>query len=214
MKASDLKHIFTRMPTLLTPRLILRPICEDDAEDMYEYSCLSSVTRYLLWEPHPDLAYTKCYLDTVREMQRRGEFTDWAVIWRESGKLIGTCGFTSFQPEHDRGEVGYVLNPAFWGMGIAVEAVMAVMEYGFTFLHLARIEAKYIYGNDASRRVMEKCHMQFEGILRHYMKIKGEYRDIGICAITSEDFVARFGSEGGHFATIKKERKLLWNFFD
>ena len=38
-------------------------------------------------------------------------------------------------------------------------------------------------GNEASRRVMEKVGMTFEGVRRGEMLIKGEYRDIGVCSI-------------------------------
>ena len=45
-------------------------------------------------------------------------------------------------------------------------------------------------GNEASRRVMEKVGMRFEGVLRDGMKIKERYRDVGVCAILAKDFAA------------------------
>ena len=103
--------------------------------------------------------------------------------------MIGTCGFTSFSYAHNVGEIGYVLNPDYWGRGIAVEAVRAVMRFGFFTLNLHRIEAKYIVGNARSRRVMEKAGMVFEGIQRESMYIGDSYKDIGICAILFSDYI-------------------------
>ena len=53
------------LPTLYTKRLIIRPLAVSDAEDMYEYAKHSDVTKYLTWEPHPDLGYTKKYLSFI-----------------------------------------------------------------------------------------------------------------------------------------------------
>jgi RimJ/RimL family protein N-acetyltransferase len=81
-----------------------------------------------------------------------------------------------------------VINPAYRGNGYACEALERVLKFGFEVLELNRIEAKYIVGNDASRRVMEKCGMKFEGVARQSMLIKGKYRDIGKYAILKSEF--------------------------
>jgi ribosomal-protein-alanine N-acetyltransferase len=102
--------------------------------------------------------------------------------------MIGTCGFTNIYPQHDSAEIGYVINPAYRGKGIAVEAAMRVIDFGFSELGLNRIEAKYIVGNDASRRVMEKLGMSFEGVMRSSMLVKDRYRDIGVFSILKNEF--------------------------
>jgi ribosomal-protein-alanine N-acetyltransferase len=105
-------------------------------------------------------------------------------------KMIGTCGFTRFDYNNNSGEIGYVINPAYRGRGIADEAVRAVMQFGFETLRLNRIEAKFIEGNSASMRVMEKTGMTFEGYHRSSMYIKGDYRTIGVCAILRDEYFA------------------------
>ncbi len=188
MLKSRTQRIFKKPPTLTTDRLVLRKLSVSDYKDMYEYSRDSRVTKYLLWSEHPSEQYTYEYLQRINSAYKKGEFSDWAVTLADSGKMIGTCGFTSFDCEHDRAEVGYVLNPAFWGQGIATEAVLAVMEFGFAELGANRIEAHFMEGNNASLRVMEKCGMKFEGFLKQYMLVKGEYKNIGIAAVTRDCF--------------------------
>ena len=180
---------FRDPPEIVTPRLLLRRMKKTDYRDMYEYACDPCVTKFLTWLPHTSPAYTMRYLAYVATRYRAGEFYDWAVVFREDQKMIGTCGFTSFSYDHNSGEIGYVLNPAYWGRGIAAEAVRAVMQFGFLTLNLHRIEAKFIMGNDASRRVMEKAGMTFEGFQRDAMYIQGEYRTIGTCAILFSEFI-------------------------
>ena len=156
---------------------------------MHEYSCLPKVTEYLLWEPHKCHDQTKDYLHYIQKCYRSGDFYDWAVVLNGEKKMIGTCGFTTLDFNHNCAEIGYVLNPKYWGQGIAAEAVRRVMDFGFMELNIHRIEAKYIIGNDSSRRVMEKCGMRFEGVRRSSMFIKGDYRDIGVCSILYDEYM-------------------------
>ena len=191
MKCETVYKVFSAIPELHTERLLLRRMMVGDCYDMYEYASNPAVTRYLTWSPHPDREYTKEYLQYIANHYKLGNFYDWAVILKEENKMIGTCGFTRFHMSHDAAEIGYVINPAYRGREIAGEAVRAVMKFGFETLELHRIEAKYMAGNAASRRVMEKVGMSFEGVRRGEMMIKGEYRDVGTCAILREEARAR-----------------------
>ena len=188
MKKELIYSIFSNIPTLETDRCILRKLSLDDTDDMYEYSSNPDVTKYLTWSPHPDKAYTLEYLMYLQNRYKTGDFFDWAVICKDSGKMIGTCGFTRFFFAHNGAEIGYVLNPAYHGKGIGTEVVGRVIKYGFENLSLERIEAKYMIENEASRRVMQKNGMIFEGVRRKGLLIKGVYRDVGVCSIIKEDF--------------------------
>lgn len=183
MKRETVYRIFSHLPELETERLLLRRMLVTDADDMYAYARRSDLTKYLTWDPHPDRDYTVEYLQYLASRYRVGDFYDWGVTLRSDGRLIGTCGFTSFDFAHDSAQVGYVLNPDYWGRGLAPEALRAVLRFGFHALNLHRIEAFYIQGNIRSRRVMEKVGMAYEGTRRGAMRIKGEYRDIGVCAL-------------------------------
>ncbi len=188
MKRETVYRIFSRLPELETDRLLLRRMQVSDADDMYAYAKRADVTKYLTWTPHPNHAYTVEYLQYLASRYRIGDFYDWGVTLRENGRMIGTCGFTSFDFPHNAAQVGYVLNPDYWGQGIAAEALRAVIRFGFRELALHRIEACYIEGNTRSRRVMEKVGMTYEGIRREAMRIKGEYRNIGVCAVLRDEF--------------------------
>lgn len=178
------------MPTLSTERLTLRKMLVGDCYDMNEYARRADVTEYLTWSPHPSVDYTKEYLAYLSHHYTLGDFYDWALILKEENKMIGTCGFTRFSFPNDSAEVGYVINPKYRGRGLAPEALGEVIRFGFSTIGLNRIEAKYIVGNEASRRVMEKVGMRFEGVLRGGMKIKERYRDIGVCAVLAKEFAA------------------------
>ncbi len=173
---------FSQMPTLRTQRLILRPMRTTDAFDMYEYACREDVTEYLLWSPHPSVSDTREYLAYIEHRYASCDFYDWAVTLADSGKMIGTVGFTRLEMAHNLGEIGYVLNPNYHGKGFGTEAARRVLDFGFDTLGLHRIEAKFMQGNTSSLRVMEKLGMSFEGYHRDAMLVKGAYRTIGYCA--------------------------------
>ena len=183
-------RIFRDPPVLKTERLILRRMLRSDASDMFEYARLPEVTKYLLWEPHLNEKCTARYLSYIQSQYRAGEFYDWAVTL--NGKMIGTCGFTEFDHKNNSAEVGYVLNPAFHHRGLATEALLRIMCFGFSVIGLHRIEAKFMVGNDESRRVMERVGMTFEGVAKDSMFVKGHYVSVGTCAVTKDDFLNLF----------------------
>ena len=188
MRKEQIYQIFSHMPSMESARLLLRPLHVLDAEDMYDYARREDVTTYLLWLPHPSISYTRDYLSYIEERYLIGEFYDWAVVEKASGKMIGTCGFTRIDAPHNAAEIGYVLNPDFHGKGYGTEAAARVLRFGFEELSLHRIEAKFMQGNEASLRVMEKLGMHAEGYRRDGMLVKGAYRTIGICSILENEW--------------------------
>ena len=187
MENKDLK-IFLNIPMLETQRLRLRKIEYSDIDDVYNYASRGEVTEYLLWSAHESKAFTKAYLREVQKQYRRQNFFDWGITLKEENRIIGTCGFSAFNIIHNTGEIGYVLNPNYWGQGIATEAARMVITFGFEVLNLNRIEAKIMIENITSRRVLEKCGMKSEGIKREGVYAKGRYRNVEVFSITKNDY--------------------------
>jgi ribosomal-protein-alanine N-acetyltransferase len=148
---------------LETERLILRPFAEDDLDAMATLFANRDFMRF----SGSDNGYTReqaaAVLDKILAWQRQGLPSQFGVIWRETGALIGYCGF--FHQELDGEqliEIGYRLDPRFWNRGIATEAARAVREHAFRDLHLAHVVSFIHPDNHASRRVAEKNGMKLE----------------------------------------------------
>ena len=79
-----------------------------------------------------------------------------AVTWKETGELIGRTGpqYHRMWP-HDP-ELGWALDPAWWGRGIATEAGAASVDWAFGPLDFARVVSITTEPNVASRNVMAK----------------------------------------------------------
>lgn len=183
-----IREVFRNIPELETERLILGKITLSDAFDMYDYSRREEITRYLTWSPHASLAQTERYIRLLEKKYASGTFWDFGIRNKESGKFIGTCGFTSFCTDEDRAEIGYVLAPEFWGRGLAVEACRAVLKFGFAVFDFSSFCARFIEGNAASERVMQKLGMSFAATYKNSFFIKNEYRTVTEYKMTKREF--------------------------
>lgn len=166
-----------------TKRLILRPISLFDAKDMFEYASEPEVSKFLTWEPHKSIE------DTLEVLNKMTNASDnhkiFAVVLKENKKMIGTIDAIIFgRSDEDRKiEVGYCIGKNYWNKGLTTEALNAMINFLFKEYNIHRIQAKHALKNPASGRVMEKCGMKKEGILREYFYIKGEYQDLAIYSI-------------------------------
>ena len=197
--------------SLRTERLILRRIIKRDAADMFEYSRLEEVTRYLLWSPYTREETAHAYINTLSRAYKNGTFFDFAVVIASTGKMIGTCGFTSVTPKDGAAEIGFVLNPAYHGQGYGTEAALEVMRLGFMNFGFNRIQARCMKGNAASRALMNKLGMTYEGCARQLMFVKGSFRDIETCSILKSEFVEKYSSNGASITRTPFLESLLMN---
>ena len=140
---------------LQTPRLLLRPWKESDAEALYALAKDPAVGPAAGWYPHKSAENSREVIRTV--LSEPGTF---AILGRRDGLLRGSCGFF---PANCQGagagelEIGYWVGRPFWGRGIAPEAVEALLAHCFTALGAERVWCAYFEGNEKSRRCQEKC---------------------------------------------------------
>ena len=178
---------FHDLPELETGRLLLRKLRMTDAQDMYEYSRDPEVARHVLWDAHQSVGDSRGYLRYAVRQYRQDLPASWGIELKENHKLIGTIGFMWINRDHNSAEVGYSLSREYWNRGIMSEALSAVLNEGFMDLNLHRIEAQHEVDNPASGRVMEKCGMRKEGVLRQRLYNKGKFVDVALYAILKDD---------------------------
>jgi ribosomal-protein-alanine N-acetyltransferase len=178
-----MKKIFNELPVIETDRLILRPIEEGDYGAIFEYASDPDVARYTSWDPHKTIEDSKTLVRFIKKRYSENKPSNWAVILKTDGRLIGTCGFVSGFPQNKRAEIGFAIRRDCWSKGYTTEAVKKTIEFGFKVMELNRIEACCDVDNKASKRVLEKCGMKFEGVLRQYAFKRGSFRDVNSYSI-------------------------------
>ena len=179
---------FFRLPDLETEDLILRKPRIRDAKDIYSYASDPEVARYVLWEPHRSVSETASFIRDLRARIRAGCPSSWVVVLRGTGTVIGTVGFVWYSAENNAAELGYSFSREYWNHGYATQALRAVIDCLFSSLPLNRLEAQHDVRNPASGRVMQKCGLTQEGVLRGRIMNKGEYIDTALYSILRSDW--------------------------
>ncbi len=175
------------MPTLETRRLILRRISKSDAKDIFAYSSDPEVARHVLWSAQKDIGEAKDYCRYMLARYKKDLPSSWGIVDKRTNHLVGTIGYMDYSEDNASVEVGYSLARRLWNGGYMTEALERVIAYTFDTMDINRIEAQHEIDNPASGRVMEKCGMRKEGVLRQRLYNKGKYVDVALYAILRND---------------------------
>ncbi len=171
--------------TLNSKKLILRRFKKEDSKDVYEFGSDEETLKYLTWNGFKTIGDAKSTIIN-HYWKRQGIY---AIELKEENKCIGCIDFR-LKPEHEKASFGYVLNRKYWGKGYMTEALSKLLEFYFSKLDLNRVEATHYVGNEGSGKVMIKCGMEFEGIAKKEVKVKGVFHDVVHYGITKEKWLA------------------------
>ena len=174
-------------PVIETERIKLRRVNQNDLQDIYNYCFDEEIARFTTWYSHTTVEETQAFVNHIISLYEEEKLAPWGIEDKESQRIIGTVGFVYWNSKQSRGELAYALSRAYWNKGIMSEVVRRVIQYGFEVMKLVRIEARCHILNTGSSRVMEKCGMEFEGILRKQMFIKGMFEDLKLYSIIHEE---------------------------
>jgi RimJ/RimL family protein N-acetyltransferase len=96
------------------------------------------------------------------------------------GNQLGFAAFVQLDRDADEGEIGYAIDSAARGKGVATRSLDLLTRWGFDVLGLARIELIIDVENDGSARVAERAGYFFEGVLRSKHFKDGLRADLGV----------------------------------
>jgi len=179
------------LPTIKTDRLLLREITMNDSKDMFEYAKNPSVGPMAGWEPHEMIGDSINIIDMFHRNKEKGALGVWSIILKETGKMIGTIELYGYKINH-KGELGYVLNPDYWGQGYTVEAGKAVLKFAFEYLGVKRVDCNAFSTNNQSIRVCEKLGLNYVGVKKKgYLRYDGVYLDEVMYGITDDEYFGR-----------------------
>ena len=148
------------IPTIQTPRLMLRPWAATDAEAWFSMLQEEGILRYFPDSRPPPREEADAYILRHREHWDKRGYGHWAVVTPDNGEVVGWSGLEHL-PELDETEVAYLLSKRVWGRGYASEAASAAIRFGFESIGLAQIIGLVHRDNIASISVLEKCGLRF-----------------------------------------------------
>ena len=163
----------TQLPT---PRLILKSVTPQLIHQLFEEKTEAEIKQFFEVD---EMGYQH-----LKGMYEGGMETDrlsmyYFLLWsKESNKIIGECGFHTWNRLHRRAELFYKLR---WDSdkrkGLMTEAVLKVLEFGFRELELHRIQALTANWNVASIKVLERFGFTKEGTMREDYLVDGIMED-------------------------------------
>jgi ribosomal-protein-alanine N-acetyltransferase len=146
---------------LESDRLLLREYVEEDAEAFFKLNSDPEVLRFVPDKPLLNVEQARQILiDHPIADYRKYGFGRGACILKSTGEQIGFAGL-KYLEELGEVDVAYRLLPAHWGQGLATEAALASVRYGFADLGLKRIVGLVMPENIASVRVLEKTGLRY-----------------------------------------------------
>ena len=127
-------------------------------------------------------------MKVIRQNRREGTAFEYAVILRATGEYIGNVGIINIDRNHLHGDISYYIDSRYTNLGIATEASQAMLSYGFNDLGFHKIIGVCMSVNGASRRIMEKLGMKYEGTLREDLYKDGIYYDLDRLSILKDEY--------------------------
>ena len=165
--------------------IALRQIEPGDAAAWYAYLRLPQVFERTSWnlrsvdDLHATLAgYLRDDPTTPIRM---------AVVDTTTAQLVGTIGLHTISDVNRSAEIAYDFAPSHWGRGLATRLCDTVAAWSFRALHLHRLQATVLVGNEASERVLARCGFRHEGLLRGFRMVRGTPGDFNLFSRLSTD---------------------------
>lgn len=152
-------------PELQTDRFLLTRVKDEDQAFLYEG--LGDPVAM----PHNGVYFdsyeaTREQIDYYNRYYAEGSGIPWKIVDKSTGENVGVVSVYKYMAEHKKAELGYWLLPRYWGKGIAVEVIQAVIPYWQKKKGLHRLEAYVEEENVGSIRVLEKLGFTHEGTMR------------------------------------------------
>lgn len=174
---------------LKTERLSLRPISENDIENIFELQSFEQTAKFNTSKVPIDIDETKINVEKwIAENNKENikHFT-FVVELLDDNKFIGLIGLHLGKEHYKNVEVWFQYDYRFWNKGYATESLRKIIDFGFETLKLHRIEAGCAVDNIGSFSVLEKVGMLREAHTRQLLPLKSGWSDNYGYAILSND---------------------------
>jgi ribosomal-protein-serine acetyltransferase len=175
-------------PTEL-PDLLLRTLQEQDAEELFAVTDRNRA-HLVRWLPWVDATRTpndsSLFIRHAIEEQVSLRAVHCAITLRK--EIIGVIAFNAIDHFHRSSTVGYWLARTHTGNGYMTGAVRALIQLGFKYLNLNRIEVRIAPENQASRAVCIRLRFRHEGILREAEWLGDRFVDLEVYSLLKSDW--------------------------
>ena len=167
---------------LESSRLLLRRMREDDALEIFNGFVNQEGFLYYANKEKRTLEEEINSLKGIDSKYLKDDYYNWVITLKDTKEIIGSINL-KVEDINETVEFNYVIDERFWSNGYMSEALNLVKDYCLNELSVNRFQGGCCVENIASKRVMEKCNMQCEGVLRNYIILCDGYHDMYMFSI-------------------------------
>ena len=171
-----------RLP-IETKRLIIRPLRLDDANDLHELYSDADAMQFLETNVPRVIEESRAWVQSKIDLFERDDgMSLWALVGRESGRVIGDAGLQWEEIAGDRElDLGCRIVRRLHGRGYATEASAAILRAAFD-AGFNRVTAQTATDNAAALEVLRRVGFRIEG----ETKWEGRTMAIGVCELSEQ----------------------------
>jgi N-acetyltransferase len=184
---SDLRPV-----TLRGTEIYLEPLREEHAAGLFAAGGDETIWRYLPAGPFASERDARAFIQQALLNQAFGNELQFVIRVCSTGDLIGTTRYMDIQPRHNSVEIGWsFIHPAHWFRGAGTESTLLLVRHAIEDLQAGRVWCKTDARNMRTQRIMEKCGVHREGVLRRHLRLRdGFVRDSVIYSVLPEEWPA------------------------
>jgi len=171
-----MKHVNSES-ILETERIYLKKLSPSDVkEDYVNWMNDKEVVRYT--ESRFKIHSKKDLVSYVERITNDPRYRFFAIVVKDKSVHIGNIKIGPSDQEHGFADVGIIIGKkAYYGKGLAAEAIKLIVDYAFNSLSLHKVTASCYAANLGSIKAFKKAGFKEEGRLsRHYL-CEGQYTD-------------------------------------
>ncbi|MDD3335367.1 MAG: GNAT family protein [Eubacteriales bacterium] len=183
------------MPRVLGEHIMLREYQAEDIGSIRSWVNDAETTRFLstrFW-PAQTMVDSEEFLQHM--LQSSHNAYNFVIASIEDGRYLGQLDMFRLDWRLRCGELGMVIASADdRGRGVGTEALQLMQRFGFLTAGMERIELEVEMGNAAALRCYQKAGFMLEGVKRHAYYRDGQFTDIGIMSVLSDEWRQRNGA--------------------
>ena len=181
------ESVFNTFPNLQSKRLFFKELSTADVNDILELRSNKQTNQFMDRDLAQSIDDAVAHVEKVQLAFAEHSGISWALFEKTEMKFIGDIAIWKITRQNNRGEIGYALNPQYWGKGLMKEAIDVVTKFSFSQLQIHSIEANVNPKNLSSIKVLEKCNFKREAYFRQNYFYNGQYLDSVIYSLLEED---------------------------
>lgn len=179
-----MKHLGTI--EMETERLKLRKLKKEDAYELYEGLRNQEEFLYYTHREKVTLEEQIKSLENIDEKYKSLDYYNWVITQKSDNKIVGMINLRVMDII-ECVEFSYAIDNRYTKRGYMSEALKKIIEFAMEKMVVNRIQGGCCVSNIASKKVIEKCGLEYEGTLKNYLILKDGYHDMHLYSLINKN---------------------------